>query len=727
MKTFLKKMILLVPPIQTYYQNVTFLRKQNARMKLRIEKLHSQNEQLRAVQPRAETESLRDQEEQSKPDIKPVAKIEIAKQDNAEHIKDDDDLMFPNKYKAFREKFQSEKIPELALFHPSHPYGECAVIVRAEKTEQLSNLCEKENLYSIDMNGAIVLSTLEPQVDKNGATYVFSGTTRWRDHLIVGMDDIKTYDIAVSELREGIGEFELMLLTNDMFELSTDFFGLCQWYYYKSDDGIFVAATSYHLLLLSLKAVGVKMRLNTKKIAAAMALFYFSQTSFTQEMDMAGCFELPPDKRIVIYLDKEPIFENTGLYEEVHNPLPYSEELYEELLLQTKDDIIANVRAALEHPGFDYVRCDLTGGMDSRLVLAAVSNLPRSLSQRICINSGKNLVNDFKVANAIVNAFRLRWDDAPREVSCNGIGKNGGAERMYQSKDSCNLGTYCMFSNRRSFITLKKTIKLTGGCGEAMFRDFYKWIKESDTESAAESFLGRIGLNGEVDVSCSTNAAQNFNEYLRNSILSMPGESIKAKMDMFYLYFRNRHICKTKYNASGPDNPIAPTWASLQSKIAFRCKRMYFTHCIDDKFEFDLIALMNPLLASFPYENKENNRNLEKLQDCLYSKGFVQVVPDYKTSTYDLARRNFEYITDKMTVSQVDSETRQWYTNENVLLSALKTFLEYSEQFEELGLPLYRYFSNDRYTKDYGNISHAETMRINRILSAYWQIKIAEG
>lgn len=51
-----------------------------------------------------------------------------------------------------------------------------------------------------------------------------------------------------------------------------------------------------------------------------------------------------------------------------------------------------------------------------------------------------------------------------------------------------------------------------------------------------------------------------------------------------------------------------------------------------------------------------------------------------------------EYIPDKGSVDRALSDIRKWYTNDNTLLSALTRFLDYSEEFNELGLPLYRYF-----------------------------------
>ena len=630
---------------------------------------------------------------------------------------------FEYEYRVFREEYPAEKLPKLALFKPKHPYGEIAVIYDArpgaQSEDRLAGFCEQEGFSSLDMNGAIVLTTLEPQTDKNGARYIFSGITRWQDKLIVGASDIEKHGIAASELREGIGEFELLLFDGQKLELSTDYFGMCQWYYYKSDDGIFVAATSYHLLLLTLKALGTKLRLNTKKVIAGMAFFWFAcESSFTEEMDIEQCYELPLEQRIVIQQDSAPAFENTSFYQKARIHEPYTEETYEKYLYQVKDEIIMNVRAAFEHPGFEYILCDLTGGLDSRTVLAAVTNLPDSLTQKARINTYSGSVDDIEVANTIVNAFGLKWDDIPREKTYDGIGIFG--EALHQVPQSHNLGTYYSNYMLPKYFENKNTLNFTGGFGDALYHHACYLIDYSKSDhEILEQFRQSI------DVPQTSNASGLFLEYLQNSILQMPGKTIKEKLELFYIYYHNRHHFKTKYVKQ------SLRWMPLQSKAAFQCYLMCLGHGLDDRFEFDMISIMNPLLANFPYEGGKGdryNKYLASHPDSLYRKGYprVDMALDRNTDKWEETIRKSIFLPDRETVERRCKETRAWYKNEQTMLSALKEFLDHSEEFEELGLPLYRYFVSDRHEKQFDKGYHVKEMRINRLLSAYWQIRLIE-
>ena len=630
---------------------------------------------------------------------------------------------YEHEYRVFREEFQSEKLPKLALFKPKYPYGEIAVIygakTGAQTEERLARFCEQEGFTSMDMNGATVLSTLEPNTDMNGTRYIFSGITRWQDKLIVGESDIKKHGIAASELREGIGEFELLLFDGQRLELSTDYFGMCQWYYYKSDDGFFVAATSYHLLLLTLKTLGTKLKLNTKKVIAGIAFFCFTcESSFTEEMDIEQCYELPLDQRIVIQPDLAPIFENTSLYQKTRFPEPYTEETYEKYLFQVKDELIANVRAAFEHPGFEYILCDLTGGLDSRTVFAAVTNLPHSLTQKTRINTYTSSAEDFEIANTIVNAFDLTWNDIPREKSYDGIGLFG--ETLYQAPQSHNLGTYYIIQMMPKFFENKTTLHLTGGFGDALYHQVYFW---ADYSKNGRTFFEQFGKT--YDVPHSSTAREYFLEYLQNSILSMPGKTIEAKLEMFYIYYRTRHHFKTKYVKQ------SPRWMPLQSKAALQCYSMCLAHSVDDRFEFDMISILNPFLANFPYEKGKGNKYnlyLSNHLDRLYGKGYprADMALDHNTDKWKGTTQESIFLPDQETVKRHRKETQAWYESEQMMLSALKEFLDHSEEFEELGLPMYRYFVNDRHEKKFEKGHHVETMRINRLLSAYWQIKLIE-
>jgi len=624
-------------------------------------------------------------------------------------------------YSLFRTHYQVEKLPDLALFRPQYPYGECAVMtgVARDNRQALTAFSDQEGFILSSISNAVVLSSRKPLIDKNGVTYIFSGITRWQDKLIFGDNDIQSHNIAVSELNEGIGEFELVTFYDDKIMLSNDFMGMCQWYYYKSDNKIFVAATSYHLLLLLLKNYGIEMRLNIKKVSAGMAfLDQSSQNSFTEEMDVENCFELPPDRKIVIDKTKGVSFENTTLYKAIHFPEPYNEASYENFLFQAKDDIIANVRAVLEHSRFENVICDLTGGLDSRMVVAAATNLPVSLTKKIKIYSNKVNIENYKIARSIVNACGLKWADELSKIkTIENYGLING--KMHQVFQSCFMGThyntpYAITSNSGYY---PNVINLTGGCGEAVYRNFGARIFQT---SNFDAYFDAISSYHVGDVSYSTKAGNNYKSILEKSLNNLPGATLNIKNMMFYIYFRNRHQCKTKYSKT-------PKFMPLQSKAGLHCKLMYFSSLYtDNKLPYDLMYLLNPLLANFPYDEKNadrHNQSIIDLSERLYRLQKVDINPCYDDN--NIGETKETYLPNKETFESFCGNLNNWYTSEKTLLSALSVFLNYSEEFEELGLPLYNFFKNEMFTGKYRCI-HADKIRINRILTTYWQIRIIE-
>jgi len=629
-----------------------------------------------------------------------------------------------NSYEDFKNNYKQEKLPSLAFFKPEYPYGEFVVIdkdIISNKPDALKLFCEKEKMNISILNGNYIVSTQQLQTDKDGSVYLFSGIARWKEKLVFGNDDIKKYNIPVRDLNECLGTFELLIFGGNKLEISTDYFGMCQLFYYKKDDKNAVISTSYHLLLMILKLIGCNLSLNSKRTAAGMFSFHpFSQQCFTEEMDVNVCFMLPAYKRLNNLIGKSGFLsENTSLYNEIYEPEEYSEEKYEKYLFQTKDEIIENLRAVFESEHFDNILCDLSGGFDSRIVLAAALNLPHSLTNKLRIYSKPELEDDFKIANAIVNTFGLNWDDIPVEVSCNNISLT--EDEINIPVLSYRLGTYYIDDINSLDDIYKKTINIFGGCED--FKDkadhfFPRWDFKQDEKEIVNS--PHFCTRNKLDIDINGKTAINFNKLLRTNISNMPGIALKEKIDLFYIKFRNRLHYKSKYK-----NMTA--WAPMQSKTAFHCKRMYFRNKkIDNKFQYDFIKLLNPLLANFPYDDK-NNIRVNKFTDneCLYRTGFpnVNITPNFDTSEYYKTKKDIEYVPDKKTADDCAVKLQEWYSSKSVYLNALKTILDYSDEFDEVGLPLYQYFTDSGNSDKYQYV-HADKLIKNRLLSAYYQIQI---
>jgi len=629
------------------------------------------------------------------------------------------------KYQKFRDKFKNIKTPPLGLYKPKYPYRECAIVHSSKEVEVggLSAFAEKEKMHFTILNKTAVISFGKLKKDKNGLCYFFSGITKWKDKLIYGFKDIKSNDISVTDLKEGIGEFDLLTFDGESIECSTDYFGICKWYYYKGDDGYFVAATSYHLLILTLKSLNIKMKLNIKKVSAAMGFFSaIAETNFTEEMDMENCYELPPTFKIIISSGEEVLLEENSLHQAITNPPTYSEENYEEHLLLVKEDLISNMRVLLEHPNFERIVIELSGGLDSRIVLAAAMNLPEHLTRKIRITSYSSETEGYRIANGIIDYYGLRWNDSPIERK---VPKSRSKNKLSQSPISHNLGNYWLTGTRERNPYLVKhenveaTIYTTGIMGEVLYRPFYTWCNyDRGIDYLASSLVSA------VDIGKETNAGKYLKHYITETLNSFPPKGLIEKMETHYLFYRNRHHCSKKYSPT-------PYWIPLQSKIAFDCRTMrYRAGKFDRKFAFDLLALLDPFLVNFPYESEENNEFLLEWRLQRSEEFLLDIKPSFEIEKTPRLSRKIYYDSSKEDFIAFGKELMKKYESKYTLLTALNTFLNYSEEFEEFGKVIYQLLvgitPRAEQKARYASLFVAG-IRKRRLFSIYQQIKLIES
>ena len=620
-------------------------------------------------------------------------------------------------YEEFRSEFKGIEIPTLGLYRPKYPFGECAVVHNVQNLDGLFNFAKKEKMFFVALKQTAIISFEELKTDKKGVRYLFNGVTKWNDKLIYGSNDVESYDIPIIELKEGIGEFDLLTFDGEIVECSTDYFGICKWYYYKDDDGVFVAATSYHLLLLTLKSLSLSLRLNIKKTSAAMGFFSaIAETNFTKEMDVDNCYELPPTFKLRLSADKEAMILKNNLHDAIEDPPIFKEETYKSLLLSVKEDLISNMQALLEHPRFERVVIELSGGLDSRIILAATMNLSEDLRRKIRIASYSNEVSDYRIANGIVNAYGLSWDDS---MLTKKVAESYSKNVLSQSPISHNLGNYWIRGVRSDpylakYESTHATIYTTGSMGEVLYRPAYAWHNyEQDINRFVESLVCP------VDIGRETKARKYFTKFVKETLLSFGLEGLNEKMQTHYLFYRNRHHCSKKYSSM-------PYWIPLQSKVAFDCRTMrYRTGLFDRKFAFDLLALLSPDLVKFPYESEKNNEFLKKWDRCESKEFKVPSLVEEVSKT----SREIKYVPERKAVLSFGKKLRKMHESKDTMLTALKCFLEYSEEFEEFGRPLYEHFTGGRPKKEeerrYQNL-FVKGIRKRRLFSIYQQIKLIE-
>ncbi|MCL2763714.1 MAG: hypothetical protein FWD40_00335 [Treponema sp.] len=642
-----------------------------------------------------------------------VCRININEIKKIKEIKD--------KYNDFCKYYIPKVIPELKLLKPEYPFGEIALITGVSK-DNYKNFANKNELYLLELpmffkNNGCIISNINLIKDRNDISFIFSGNAIYKENFIFGIDDIKQ-DINIESICECIGEFEILIINKDNIKLGNDFFGLGKWFYYKKNN-IFIAATSYHLLLMLLSEINEEMDVNVEYIIANAGIqSWITQQLFSEELEIKDIFILSPDKKIEVDINGNIKLINTRLYFESNSTEGFDEKEYEELLYKAKNEIIQNINAIYKHKRFKNIIVDLTDGLDTRNILSAVLNLPLNLIDKTRIHSydKETSKNDFKTACGIVNMLNLKWDNIKNNIQI--IEQTDGID---QSIISSNLGIYYLINHKPSIkkYTKKDTIHLNGGNGETctafinkntlIFDNYIKNINGNFPNSADNKKVNEV-----------------FIKIIYDEFKKINSEKSLIIMDMFYQKFRNRIHFSNKYDLRNGFSPIQSISAYKAKKMSFKKNELSFA------LQHDLIKILHPLLAGFPYiEKKQKNRikvikenKLNHIPDIN-----MEFIPDYNLKNYEKNIKK-HYIPDKNTYDnklyeyKYKIELYDWlYESQESLLSFLKIIIENVPEFEKFGFEWYEFIINMN-DKKYDNYRHTRTIIKNKIISLYYQIRI---
>jgi len=579
--------------------------------------------------------------------------------------------------------------------------------------------------------GGGIISTFPLMRDANGINFSFSGNIFYGDNFFCGVDDIKC-DIDIQSFRDCMGEFELLMTDSTSIECTNDFFGYGKWFYYHKDN-TFVASTSYHLLILLLRYAGITLKINTKHAMANTGTLV--QQKFTNECDIHDIFLLPPDKKIIIRKSNGAVeFHNTLFFDERRTTAQFSEEQYEKLLMQAKNELISNVRAIFTNPRFKHVRIDITDGLDSRLVLAIAMNLPKSLQKKIRVNVhnhyGDKSNGDFKTACAIANMLNLQWgDDIPHMAKC-----------IPQTRKIDGSGMSAYLSSYYKLITKPLThenklidaICLTGAAAQPSVKlhediSFYKL-----TNDQVDSFLYKA-INDKVLTRCS-NAKNYYLEFVHNDFSNYPGNK-KSQLQNHYEQYRNRFHNRLKYFKNHTSSP-------LQSLAAYQALRLTFNdleRAASPILQHDLMTVMHPLLSVFPHILPFHNdfkKTINKHYPFANTFPTCEITPDYDSSRNTESKSNLPisnsfcpdretYMKQRSKYAKKDKLYDEVFESRNSMLSCLKTILNHIPEMRAIGFDYFRFIMDQVDSDSFSSISvHGRTILKNKLLSLCYQIQI---
>ena len=456
-------------------------------------------------------------------------------------------------------------------------------------------ICEDAGLRTVDLKcpdgSAGRLVTAEMPGRLGDEEFLFSGLARTENAFLCGQADITSVEI-LGDLADQVGTFTCWHRTKREIRFLADYYSMGRYFYFRNEQ-YFVVSNRYHLLLLILKDLGVPMEVDWDVVVASLCLTpgctpMLSQ-HFSRKMMVKGCIRLPIDQRIII--DGAGVrMEQSAIGRDFGRQEPLSRTEYQALIRQAAREITENVRLTVENPRFRHVAVDLTSGLDSRLVYAAVTNLEQG-REKIEINTGGG-EEEFAIPLNHLYEFPYMVQGPERRVC---IPK----EQVLSQLRSYYLGLEELLINiYPEQASYPATINLAGGCGET-FRPYFSInfpAKERTLparEGAAElvrRVKGRFVLNYDT-------ARQSLISVLAEEAEQLPGNNWGEKADNLYLYHRNSYMFNNEYMSSM--NMLR--WHPLQSKAMFRLRQSG----MGMELAFDLLNALNPCVTNLPYNHKE--------------------------------------------------------------------------------------------------------------------------
>lgn len=516
------------------------------------------------------------------------------------------------KFEKFLEEKPNKKLKEKVDIYPLRPpFQDFAIVLSKEKIEEkkLMKKLPKNFLFERQeaKQGDCFIITSEPIINKEDDKIIFSGFGKIGKEIIIGSKEANNIANPI-ELIESMGNFTFAVQQKDKFIIGKDYFGTSSVFYYNTSEYTIVS-NEYHLLLTIMNYLKVKMELD-EDVAIANLCFQSGQLfeqHLSKRMEVKGVFQLPTEKYIVIENGKMDL-KDTSIVELLDKE--FKNEEYESLLKKAADEIMDNIKTVYASNKFKNIMVDVTGGTDSRIVFAAVTNINDTEHKIIIHTADDKRTNDLSVAVPLNNLYEFPYDTIPETIEVNGW------EEGHNILRSLNIGTYYYIARYIGRRDAKNTVRFMGGGGEAIARPYYskyllhdemgnmKDSKEFVTEfirrRADKSLLGKEELQKCVNI---------YGEEIDNTI----GEGVLEKFENTYMMLRSGAHLNHRGNQTEGFIEFFPVY----SKTLFYLKMKTFYLFRSTKLAFDLIQYLNPILSTIPYEKKENNEEYKRIKDTL--------------------------------------------------------------------------------------------------------------
>ncbi len=455
---------------------------------------------------------------------------------------------------------------------------------------------------------------------------LFSGTAISSGGMLIGYNDIKRAS-GINNL--DIGQFSQVSVGKDGVTAKTDVFGHGQVFTYSSNSYSLIS-NRCHLLAMIIKEIGDQLYLN-KNIARTFLLgdsVLFSQQLSADECLTEGVSLMRPDKVVTLKDGNAIFYENTD-FTRIFAGLHENHSIYVDEGVSQLVDICKSV---IEDNRFSKVLVDLSGGKDSRMVFAAVNQVNNWRDKcRIVANHVPNS-QDLEIACGLVDIFNASFNDGtPIPKIPLTLNENTDIWRSYFFGLYHRMGAFG-WSHRGENLS---TVNLSGGNGEAA-RGFWSKIFERQISEFDLDNVSIEDVAAKIVRSCFNKNLMNTDDVIEqfsSTLESMPRTHILDKLDLHYIYFRNRaHFGMRAFSSYSTQQTVFPLLSPSLVKAAWSLSP---SERISKKIISETLNRMNPVWTAFAFDKGE-------VLDGPLSKNLIGILSD--TSSWQEAKQREDSI-----------------------------------------------------------------------------------
>jgi len=470
--------------------------------------------------------------------------------------------------------------------------------------ENLNNFCNNYNYKKkyINTSNLIIFSDDEKQHGITNNT-IFSGYMFYKNKFVYGSPDL-TNGIDFMNLDE-CGAYNFLTYDENKIKISNDYNCLARVYYFKNKD-LFISTNNYHLLLKILSFCNVVKNIDEEQLILCLS---FNCTQFRQPITnkfiIKNTYCLKPFQEIVI--DKNTLsIKNKSSIGVFYSSSTFDESLYEDLVKKIAKDIINNLKSVLDNKRFKHFICELSGGKDSRVNYAALTNIKNAEKKvKLHTMAEDRDENDFKTAMSIANIYDFEYYYGSFKTNVN---FDTDLKGYMKRQRSIYMSTKWLWSLKINHNNDLNIMAINGECAESFYVRYYsKLLKLSinklQSVNKDEILKEYIKLLNKECILPTNDNYKLIYDNLLEVLNTSPGNVPLEQFDNLF----NNYRSSIQIGGSERDYFGFASCMPIQSKNFWKAKKLAINNFVEEKLIFDLLRELNPILCQMNFGSDKLN------------------------------------------------------------------------------------------------------------------------